>query len=99
MSQASLTAISPIDGRYHNKTKVLDQYFSEYALIRYRACIEVRWLQKLAATETIAELPEFDADTNAFLEQLLSDFSLEDAQQVKDIEKQLTMMSKRLNTF
>ena len=87
MQLTSLTAISPIDGRYANKTEKLRHYLSEYALIRTRIIVEIRWLQKLAATPGIVEVPALSDSANAWLESLISDFSVEDAQRVKSIEK------------
>ena len=86
MNLTSLTAISPVDGRYGNKTESLRHIFSEYGLIRYRVTVEVRWLQALAADPDIIELPEFDAATNQFLNRIVDDFSVEDAESVKQIE-------------
>ena len=83
----TLTAISPIDGRYANKVDTLRPIFSEYGLIRYRVEVEVRWLQALAAEAKIAEVPALSADANAILNDIVSHFSEADAQAVKDIEK------------
>ena len=83
----TLTAISPIDGRYANKVDALRPIFSEYGLIRYRVEVEVRWLQALAAEAKIAEVPALSADATAVLNKIVSDFSEADAQAVKDIEK------------
>jgi len=87
MELSSLTAISPIDGRYASKTKVLRSIFSEFGLIRYRVLVEIRWLQFLSAHPEIAEVPEFDADTTNLLNDLIDNFSVEDAQRVKAIER------------
>lgn len=87
MELSSLTAISPIDGRYASKTKVLRSIFSEFGLIRYRVLVEIRWLQFLSTHSDIAEVPEFDADTTKFLNDLIENFSVEDAQRVKAIER------------
>ena len=83
----TLTAISPIDGRYASKVDALRPVFSEYGLIRYRVEVEVRWLQALAAEAKIVEVPALSADANALLNSIVSDFSEADAQAVKDIEK------------
>lgn len=83
---SGLTAISPIDGRYRNKADALANYFSEFALIRYRVIVEVRWLQCLAAHPQVTEAPAIDSESNQVLENIISEFSLEDAQRVKDIE-------------
>jgi adenylosuccinate lyase len=87
MELSSLTAISPIDGRYASKTKILRSIFSEFGLIRYRVLVEIRWLQFLSAHPDIVEVPEFDADTTNFLNDLIENFSVEDAQRVKAIER------------
>ena len=71
---SALTAISSIDGRYRNKCEELSQYFSEYALIKYRTLVEIRWLQKLAENPDIAEVEPFSAEENAYLESLVNDF-------------------------
>jgi adenylosuccinate lyase len=87
MSQFSLTAISPIDGRYASKVDALRPIFSEYGLIRFRVEVEVRWLQALAAEAKISEVPAFSDAANQLLNNIISDFSEADAQAVKDIEK------------
>lgn len=86
MNLTSLTAISPTDGRYRNKTESLSEYFSEYALIKYRVQVEIRWLQRLAEHQDIIEAPALSADANAFLNAIVDDFSVEDAERVKEIE-------------
>lgn len=86
MSITTLTAISPIDGRYRSKAASLSDYFSEYALIRYRVLVEIRWLQQLAAHPGIDEAPTINASGQALLDNIISDFNLSDAQRVKDIE-------------
>ncbi|MGR8931483.1 MAG: adenylosuccinate lyase [Gammaproteobacteria bacterium] len=83
----TLTAISPIDGRYGNKVDALRPIFSEYGLIRYRVEVEVRWLQALAAEPKIAEVPPLSATANDILNGIVANFSETDAQAVKDIEK------------
>jgi adenylosuccinate lyase len=86
MPLTSLNAISPIDGRYNNKTTALKDYFSEYALIRYRVIVELRWLQKLAENPGINEVPVLSDSANAFIEALIKDFSENEAQNIKDKE-------------
>lgn len=86
MPLTSLNAISPIDGRYNNKTTALKDYFSEYALIRYRVIVELRWLQQLAENRGISEVPVLSDSANAFIEALIKDFSEADAQDIKDKE-------------
>ncbi len=81
----SLLAISPIDGRYANKSESLQLSFSEYGLIRNRAIVELRWLQALAVNEGIVELTLGD-EANNKIEQLINNFSTDDALRVKEIE-------------
>ena len=84
---SSLTAVSPIDGRYSGKTDSLRNVFSEYGLIRYRVIVEVRWLQHLSQHPAIPEVAPFSAAANSLLEQLVNDFTLEQALRIKEIER------------
>ena len=86
MELSALSAISPVDGRYGSKVKSLRPIFSEFGLIKYRVTVEVRWLQKLAATSAIAEVPAFSAQANDVLNSIVADFSEEDALTIKKIE-------------
>lgn len=86
MNPASLTAISPIDGRYANKTGNLSGIASEYGLIKYRVIVEVCWLIQLASDPAIEEIPSLSSNAISFLEEIISKFSEEDAQRVKVIE-------------
>ena len=86
MELSSLTAISPIDGRYGSKTATLRPIFSEYGLIRHRVLVEVRWLQMLAGCSEIAEVPAFSNHATALLDRIVDEFSEEDARRVKNIE-------------
>lgn len=86
MSLTALTAISPIDGRYSKKTAPLRDIFSEYGLLKFRVQVEVRWLQKLAACPQIQEVPPLDADNQQFLNNIVEQFSLQDAQKIKITE-------------
>jgi len=83
---SSLTAISPIDGRYAGKTYELREIFSEYGLIKYRVLVEIRWLEALAADSAFKEIPELDEESRELLDRIVENFSLEDAQRVKAIE-------------
>ena len=87
MEQQPLTAISPLDGRYARKLEPLRELFSEYGLIRNRTLVEVRWLQFLAAHPGIPEVPALDRPERDFLNQIVDNFSGDDARKVKDIEK------------
>jgi adenylosuccinate lyase len=86
MPLSSLTAITPLDGRYRNKVAPLADHFSEYALIRYRVRVEVEWLKALAAEPGIPELPPFSPATIDVLDQCVKGFSVNDAEAVKTIE-------------
>src|SRR5919106_5191790 len=81
-----LAALSPLDGRYSRSADPLRAYFSEQALIRYRARIELEWLQALAAERAIKELKPFSEKTARALSSLIAGFSDEDAEQIKNIE-------------
>ena len=83
---AALMAVSPVDGRYRSKVRALVQYFSEFALIRYRVRVEVEWYLSLAANPAIDGLPAVDADTKRRIRTIYSDFSLGDARWVKTLE-------------
>jgi adenylosuccinate lyase len=88
MILTALNAISPIDGRYLNKTRALSPYFSEFALIYYRVMVEIRWIESLAANDNIPEVPKLDKQTKEFLTQILSQFDEVEAEKIKEIEKQ-----------
>lgn len=83
----SLTAVSPIDGRYGSKTEDLRTIFSEFGLIKNRVIVEVRWLQQLAKHSEIGEVAPLSDAANALLEQLVSHFTVEDAEKIKQIER------------
>ncbi|MER2862569.1 adenylosuccinate lyase [Morganella morganii] len=87
MELSSLTAVSPVDGRYGDKTRALRDIFSEYGLLKFRVQVEVRWLQKLAACAAIPEVPAFDDDAIAYLDAIVANFSEKDAMRIKEIER------------
>ncbi len=87
MDLSSLTAISPVDGRYGGKVQSLRHIFSEFGLIRFRVLVEVRWLQQLASHSEIVEVPTFTDSAQQLLNTIVSDFSVADAQRIKDIER------------
>ncbi|MEN8132270.1 MAG: adenylosuccinate lyase [Pseudomonadota bacterium] len=87
MELSQLSAISPIDGRYGNKCTLLRPIFSEFGLIRHRIIVEIRWLQALASHPSIPEVPPFSESANDLLEGIISDFSEQDAERIKAIEK------------
>ncbi|WP_040976762.1 adenylosuccinate lyase [Necropsobacter massiliensis] len=87
MQLNALTALSPIDGRYQDKAGALRGIFSEFGLLKFRVTVEVRWLQKLAATAQIQEVPSLSAQANDYLNDIVENFSLQDAQRIKEIER------------
>ncbi|MGK0418780.1 MAG: adenylosuccinate lyase [Halopseudomonas sp.] len=87
MQLSSLTAVSPVDGRYGSKTASLRSIFSEYGLIRFRVQVEVRWLQCLATHPEIPEIGPFTDEANALLDKLVDDFQIEHAERIKEIER------------
>ena len=87
MELTSLTAISPIDGRYGNKTENLREIFSEFGFIKYRIIVEIHWLQALAQEEKIQEVPALSNDANRYLQNIIESFSIQDAERVKEFEK------------
>src|SRR5437773_12077342 len=86
MNLSPLTALSPVDGRYRSKVEVLDQYFSEYALIRYRVYVEVEYFIALVE-QNLPQLKSFDRSKFEALRNLYRKFSDEDATGIKEIEK------------
>jgi adenylosuccinate lyase len=87
MDLTSLTAISPIDGRYADKTKALRPFFSEYGLLRARVEVELRWLHLLGANSDIAEVPKLSTEAENFINNMINNFSVEDAAEIKEIER------------
>jgi adenylosuccinate lyase len=86
MELNSLNAISPIDGRYRSKTASLATYFSEEALIKYRVKVEIEYFIALCEIP-LPQLQHFDKNKYVALREIYTDFSVTDAQQIKDIEK------------
>jgi adenylosuccinate lyase len=99
MPLSPLTAISPLDGRYHSKVAPLRELFSEYALIRLRVLVEIEWLKALAAETGITEVPAFSAATVKQLDALASRFSEADAAHVKAIEEHTNHDVKAIEYF
>lgn len=82
-----LTAITPLDGRYRNKTGALGEIFSEFGLMRARVEVEIRWLLSLAAQKNIPELAGFSPAAKVKLESLINEFDLTAAERIKEIER------------
>ena len=87
MTFNNLTSISPIDGRYSDKTSPLKPIFSEFGLIKYRLLVEVRWLEAMSNNPNISEVPIFSPKSNAALLAIADNFSLDDAKSIKEIER------------
>jgi adenylosuccinate lyase len=86
LDSTTLLALSPLDGRYARKAAPLREYLSEYALIRYRVLIEVRWLQHLADESELADLAPFDSPVKDVLNDIVDQFAVDDALRVKELE-------------
>lgn len=86
MSLSTLTAISPIDGRYRNKVDELGKYFSEFGLIRYRVLVEIEYFVALCELP-LPQLNSFDQKMFSDLRAIYKDFDSDDARKIKDIEK------------
>ncbi|HKV53737.1 MAG TPA: adenylosuccinate lyase [Candidatus Binataceae bacterium] len=95
----ALLAVTPIDGRYRARTRRLADYFSEYALIRYRVRVEIEWYISLAENPGITALPAMDAGATARLRSLFTDFSPADARQVKQLEAETNHDVKAVEYF
>ena len=83
-----LKSISPIDGRYNNKTSEFSNYFSEYALIKYRVFIEVQYFIELSNTD-IKIFQSLTNNDKKDIESIYDNFSLEDAVKIKELEKEI----------
>ena len=99
MALTPLTALSPLDGRYHDKVGPLRTHFSELALIRLRVLVEIEWLKALAREPAIAEVPRLSAETVASLDALAADFSEADGARVKAIERETNHDVKAIEYF
>ena len=86
MELSPLTAISPIDGRYADKTRSLRPFFSEYGLLRARVEVELRWIHILGDNAEITEVPKLSSAAEDFINHLITSFSVEDAAEIKAIE-------------
>ena len=86
MPQSSIKSITPVDGRYQNKTIELQDIFSEYGLIKYRLFVELKWLIKLSKEQKITELEELKEDEISWLMKIHENFDADEANLVKKIE-------------
>lgn len=87
MPLSALTALSPLDGRYASKCDALRPYLSEFGLIHARVTVEIRWLQALANHPQVIEIQPFSAKTNQRLDEIVQNFSEENALRIKEIER------------
>ena len=99
MSLSPLTALSPIDGRYHDRVAALRQYFTEFGLIRFRVRIEIEWLKALAGESRLAEIVPFTQATSERLQHLAESFSEADAARVKALEAKTNHDVKAIEYF
>ena len=99
MAFSALTALSPLDGRYREKVAPLRNFFSEFALIRYRIHIEARWLKALAAEPALSEVPPFSVTTQHAIDQIAAAFTEADAAEVKAIEARTNHDVKAIEYF
>ncbi|KAL3818119.1 hypothetical protein ACJIZ3_004024 [Penstemon smallii] len=84
---SSLTALCPLDGRYWGKVKELAPYMSEFGLIRFRILVEIKWLLKLSQIPEVSEVPSFSREAEFYLQNLSEVFNMDDAMEVKKIER------------
>ncbi len=99
MDFTTLTALSPLDGRYAHKAAPLRPYLSEYALIRYRVLIEVRWLQHLADEPSLPDIGPLDTPVKDVLNAVVDHFGHEDARRVKELEAETNHDVKAVEYF
>lgn len=99
MKLTSLTALSPLDGRYRNLVEELNHIFSEHGLIHHRLIVEIKWLHALSNEPKIKEIPKFDNETLNFLDDIINDFSEKDAEHIKDIESKIKHDTKAVEYF
>ncbi|HEX7113311.1 MAG TPA: adenylosuccinate lyase [Mizugakiibacter sp.] len=99
MSQAALTALSPLDGRYAGKAEPLRPIFSEYGLMHRRVHVEIQWLLALAEHPAIVELPAFAAPARSALQAIADGFSVEHAARIKTIERETNHDVKAVEYF
>ncbi|HJU29311.1 MAG TPA: lyase family protein, partial [Candidatus Binataceae bacterium] len=95
----ALMAVTPIDGRYRQRTRALENYFSEFALIRYRARVEIEWLLSLAANPAIDAIGPIAPEAAARLRAIHESFNIADARRVKRLEAETNHDVKALEYF
>lgn len=98
MNINTLYSISPIDGRYYDKVKSLSNYFSEFALIKYRVFVEVEYLIALSKLN-LKNFPPFNNEQIQYLKSIVDNFSIQDAEHIKEIEKKINHDVKAVEYF
>ena len=99
MSDEQLLAVSPIDGRYSKKVEHLRAIFSESALMRYRVITEITWLKYLSECDQLDQIPSMTSEVSNGLKKIQSDFTLEDATRIKEIESKINHDVKAIEYF
>ena len=99
MNEDQLQTISPIDGRYIEKTKHLREYFSESALMRYRVLTEIKWLVFLSENDDLKQIPKLSNELKKQLDDIIGNFSIDDAKSIKTIEKETNHDVKAVEYF
>ncbi|XP_043709017.1 adenylosuccinate lyase-like isoform X1 [Telopea speciosissima] len=95
----SLTALSPLDGRYWGKIKDLAPFMSEFGLIRFRVLVEINWLIKLSQIPEVTEVPSFTEEAQTYLKGLIKGLSMNDALSIKEIERRTNHDVKAVEYF
>lgn len=99
MDTSALMAISPLDGRYQEKLTSLREIFSEYGLIKFRVIVEIRWLEMLAETTHLPEIPSLNPQAKKTLDDIIENFSIQDALRIKQIESGINHDVKAVEYF
>lgn len=99
MDTNALMAISPIDGRYREKVNDLRVIFSEFGLMKYRITVEIRWLEMLAEHANLPEIPKLSAHAKKILDEIIENFSIQDAERIKKIESTINHDVKSVEYF
>lgn len=99
MESTALMAISPLDGRYQDKVTELRAIFSEYGLIKFRVIVEIRWLEMLSEFANLPEIPRLGSHAKKILNDIIDNFSLQDALRIKHIESGINHDVKSVEYF
>ena len=99
MLKNTLNSISPLDGRYASKLNDLEQYFSEFALIKNRVLVEINWLIFMSQTKSLSFVPTLSKNKETSLLKIIDEFSLKDAEQIKKIEAKTNHDVKAVEVF